>query len=39
MKRVYPLDNAFSEKALIIDIQGESGEASQETSVEESSGS
>jgi hypothetical protein len=30
----YPLDTAFSEKALIIDIYGESGEASRGTSVE-----
>ena len=30
----YLLDTAFSEKALIIDIKGESGEASRETSVE-----
>jgi hypothetical protein len=30
----YPLDTAFSEKALNIDIQGETGEASRGTSVE-----
>jgi hypothetical protein len=33
-KGTFPIDTDFSEKALIIDIKGESGEASRETSVE-----
>jgi hypothetical protein len=33
-KGTFPIDTDFSEKELIIDIKGESGEASRETSVE-----